>query len=168
MSRPANVATGRISVGKCRDRQMSRPANVATGKCRDRQMSRSAKVRPAKVRPARCQSADVAQSFKSPSLYCKNTLLLTFFTEGQRLRSFTSSQSSLHWGCYCRHKFIMISANVLLYDFLSSIDFFRGITTHLNDEKMWRLYLNEIALFYFLLYTDRSGPVALPIGAKPN
>ena len=39
MSRPANVAAG-----KCRDRQMSRPAeiqsaNVATGKCRDRQKS---------------------------------------------------------------------------------------------------------------------------------
>ena len=50
MSRPANVATG-----KCRDRQMSRPAefqsaNVAIGKCRDRQkvayrqMSRPANV----------------------------------------------------------------------------------------------------------------------------
>ena len=55
MSRPANVATGKcrdrqmsrpaefqsanVAIGKCRDRQMSRPANVATGKCRDRQKS---------------------------------------------------------------------------------------------------------------------------------
>ena len=56
MSRPANVATG-----KCRDRQMSRPANVATGKCRDRQMLRPAEFQSANVAIGKCRDRQMSR-----------------------------------------------------------------------------------------------------------
>ena len=42
MSRPAEFQSANVAIGKCRDRQMSRPAKMSrpsTGKCRDRQKS---------------------------------------------------------------------------------------------------------------------------------
>ena len=67
MSRPANVATG-----KCRDRQMSRPANVATGKCRDRQMSRPANVATGKSRDRQNFSRQMSRSANVATGKCRD------------------------------------------------------------------------------------------------
>ena len=67
MSRPANVATG-----KCRDRQMSRPANVAIGKCRDRQMSRPANVATGRISVGKCRDRQMSRPANVATGKCRD------------------------------------------------------------------------------------------------